>query len=72
MTSLIILQGVSSLEPAELNKEDTEPQHELALTNFKLNLTDRTGKETLLCDTSTRRDRPKSSLFHSLDMDLYF
>lgn len=72
MTSLIILQGVSSLELTELKKEGTEPQHELALTNLKLNLRDRTGKKTLLCDTSTGRDRPKSSLSHSLDMDLYF
>lgn len=72
MTSMVILQGVCSLEPTELKKEGTEPQHELALTNLKLNLTDRTGKKTLLCDTSTGRDPPKSPLSHSLDMDLYF
>ncbi|VDP01616.1 unnamed protein product, partial [Schistosoma margrebowiei] len=44
---------------AQLQKEDTDLQQELSSTTLKLRIKQMgTGKETLLCDTSTGRDRP--------------
>ncbi|RUT72671.1 hypothetical protein DLK05_17150, partial [Ancylomarina longa] len=59
ITSLNSFQGIDLLKLAELQKEDSDLQHELSSTTLKLRIKQMgTGKETLLCDTSTGRDRP--------------
>ncbi|KAH9587093.1 hypothetical protein MS3_00004959 [Schistosoma haematobium] len=59
VTSLNDFQGIDLLKLAQLQKEDTVPQHELSSTILKLRIKQmRTSKETLLCHTSTGWDRP--------------
>ena len=59
ISSLNSFQGIDLLKLAQLQKEDIDLQHELSSTTLKLSIKQMgTGKETLLCDTSTGRDRP--------------
>ncbi|CAI2724603.1 unnamed protein product [Schistosoma spindalis] len=58
INSLNSSEGIDLLKLAQLQKEDSDLQHELASTTLKLRIKQMgTGKETLLCDTSTGRDR---------------
>lgn len=59
ITSLTSFQGIDLLKLIQLQEKNTDLQNKLSFTTLKLRIKQiRTGKETLLCDTSIGRGRP--------------